>query len=97
MTVFFVPYTDNAPAPVSINGHRVLIVASDSEDIVQELSTIGADEIREIHVVKDDDEEISQALAELAADIGGGVVLTPPGITPRVMIDNLSRELPWIH
>jgi hypothetical protein len=96
MTVFFVPYSGDAPAAIEINGHKVLIVASDSEDIQTDLSLIGADDVREVYLGRDD-EDISEVLADLAANVGGGVVMTPPGVSPSDMIDNLSRELPWIH
>lgn len=96
MSIFFVPYFDNTPATIEVNGHKLLIVASDSEDLQQEMSSIGAEEIREV-IVEKEDEEIPAALADLAADIGGGVVLTPPGVRPLEMIDSLVKELPWIH
>ncbi len=96
MSVFFVPYFDDVPATIEVNGHTLLIVASDSDDLQEEMSFIGANEIREF-IVEKEEEEIPEVLADLAADIGGGVVLTPPGVRTLDMIDDLVRELPWIH
>lgn len=96
MTRYFVPYIDNEPAAIEVNGHKLLIVASESEDMVNDLDLLGGAEIREVQL-SEDDTEGSKILADLAANINGGVVLAPPGVSPRSMIQDLSEELPWIH
>ena len=96
MQKFFVPYTNNEPAAVEVNGHRLLILTSESDDLVHDLELLGGSEIREMDLSEDESEQ-SRVLADLAADINGGVVLAPPGISPRDMIENLAEELPWIH
>ena len=96
MQKLYVPFSNNLPAAVEINGHRLLIVCSQSADLASDLAAVGAKEVREVEV--DDGElESAQALADLAAGINGGVVLTPPGISAGDMIANLQLELPWIH
>ncbi len=96
MTRFFVPFLDDEPAAIEVNGHKLLIVTSESADMIADLEVLGGAEIREI-ALADDDSEGSKLMADLAADINGGVVLTPPGVSPRTMIEDLSEELPWIH
>ncbi|MCB0322628.1 MAG: hypothetical protein KDD69_03610 [Bdellovibrionales bacterium] len=96
MSTFFVPYTRNVPAAIEIKGHKLLIVASEPEDIAADLQLIGADEIREIDL-PGDEAQTTEVLADLAAEVGGGVVLTPAGVSPSVMIHSLEQELPWIH
>ena len=96
MEKFFVPYSGDAPAAVEINGHRVLIVTTLVEDILGELDLVGGDEIREFDL-EESGADSSEIMADLAADINGGVVLTPPGVTPSSLIENLEAELPWIH
>lgn len=96
MDKFFVPYIDDSPAAIDINGHRVLIVTSEPDDMIPDLEILGGEEIREVQIFEDQDDE-SEELANLAATINGGVVLTPPGVRPRAMIENLEEELPWIH
>ena len=96
MVKVFVPYIHNVPAALEINGHKVLIICADSDDIVGELDIVGGDEIREL-VLGEGSHEQSELLADLAADIEGGVVLSPPGVPPSAMINNLRQELPWIH
>ncbi len=60
------------------------------------LTELGGDEIREV-VLPDENLNQSQALIDLAASVNGGIVLTPPGVSPRAMILSLEHELPWIH
>lgn len=96
MQKVYVPYKDDVPAAVYINGHRVLIVCSESKDIVADLPLPSDTEIREMEIAEDDATQ-SQVLADLAAGINGGVVVTPPGISAKDLIANLEQELPWIH
>ncbi|MFN8392103.1 MAG: hypothetical protein U0136_17560 [Bdellovibrionota bacterium] len=96
MTKYFVPYSKDIPAAVDVKGHRLLLVSTDAEEILNELETLGGDTIREL-IVKDGLEEQSSALTDLAASVNGGVVLTPPGVSPSSMIRNLEHELPWLH
>ena len=84
------------PVAVEINGHRVLIVCAESQEVVADLPLPLNTEIRELEIAEDDAAQ-SQALADLAADINGGVVVTPPGISAQDLIANLEEELPWIH
>ena len=93
MGKLFVPYRDEAPAAVEINGHRLLILATTSMDLVAHLKTLGGNEVREVSFIEDD----TKALAELADEVECGVVLTPAGTTVKAMIHSLEAELPWIH
>lgn len=93
MTIVFIPYEHNRPAAVEINGHRLLILATSREEFEGELSTLGADEVRQIELVGDE----TEALAELAASVQSGVVVTPPGIAVGDMMQSLKSELPWVH
>lgn len=96
MSKLFVPYLNNAPAAVEIKGHRLLIVTTDSDDMVADLRSLGGNAIREIQL-RDTTSDESAFLADLAACINGGVVLTPPGVRPSAMVKNLELRLPWIH
>ena len=96
MEKLFVPYSANCPAAVEIKGHRLLIVATDAEEMVQALQFIGGDEIREMNFDPTGPDQ-SQALAELAAKTNCGVVLTPPGMPLALMVQSLEKELPWVH
>lgn len=93
MPTFFVPYDRNTPAAIEIKGHRLLIMSTSKEEIEEELTTVGANEIREITVAEDE----TEPLAELAASVNGGVVLSPPGLSISALVLNLEQELPWLQ
>jgi hypothetical protein len=93
MTTFFIPYHDDQPVTVEIKGHRLIIVSPQLREAEESLAELGANEIRTLKVTGDG----SEALAQLAATVNGGVLITPPGISVSTMITNLERELPWIH
>ncbi len=93
MSTVYVPYSGNNPAAIEIKGHRLLILTSVREDIERDLRLIGGSEVRSVDLVGNENE----ALANLAASIGAGVILAPPGIDMPAMLKNLERELPWVH
>jgi len=93
MGIFFAPYINDCPAPVEINGHRLLILTPERDNIREALPSLGGDEIREIFLGADE----TKVLADLALSVNAGVVLTPPGMTISTMIKNLENELPWVH
>ena len=92
MTTFFVPYQGNDPAAVQIKGHRLVILSAEAPDKLEELELLGATEYRPVEVNNN-----SESLALLAEEVGAGVVLSPPGVSIRVVISNLERELPWVQ
>lgn len=93
MSKLFVAYSGDTPAAIDIKGHRLVILSNSIEDIADGLPLLGADAIREIDVVSDD----TASLAELAATVNGGVVVTPNGMSVSSMIVDLERDLPWVH
>lgn len=93
MARVYVPFKLENPASIEVKGHKVLIVASKVEDLIEHEYLLGGDEIREMHFRESDQE----ALQHLAQVIDGGVVLAPPGVGLSAMISSLEHELPWIH
>ena len=93
MGKFFVPDFDDSPAAIEIKGHRLLILSANENEMLSELKNFGGTELRELTYFDDE----SELLADLAAEINGGVVLTPPDVSVSSMIKNLEDELPWIH
>ena len=93
MNRFFIPYSENQPAAFTIKGHKILILAPDEIEVARRLESVGADEVREI-LLSDDD---SNALADLAAAVNAGVVVTPPDMSLEKMISDLEDDLPWLH
>lgn len=96
MATVFVPYTHNRPASIEIKGHRLLILAAEEDDLLIDLDEVGGTEVRELQL-RDENEAQSKELSQLAEDIQGGIVITPPGIRASVMIKNLEVQLPWVQ
>jgi len=93
MVRVYVPFKCENPASIEVKGHRVLIVASKVEDLIEHEDLLGGEEIREMNF-KESDREALQRLAQI---VDGGVVLAPPGVGLSAMISSLEHELPWIH
>lgn len=89
----FVPFSSGSPAFVTVNGHRLLIVATEAEDITDELALLNAEELREITI----SEELEHTLSQLAETGQAGVVVVPPGASASDVIQSLHSELPWLQ
>lgn len=93
MSKFFIPYDGENPAAVDIKGHKLVIVSTSAEEMLNGLQSLGGDHLEELEVSEGD----SQALSEIAAQVNGGVVLSPPGVPVDHMLFDLERELPWVQ
>lgn len=95
MTRYFVPFFENHPATIEIKGHRLLLIGMKEAQVRRELQTVGGDTIQTLEVTNEAEQQT--ALANLAHSIRGGIVLTPAGTSFSSMLQNLERELPWVH
>lgn len=96
MEKVYVPYLNDAPATISINGHRLVIVSKDSHILKKDLAAIGGDSVREIEIHNGLSDE-ALALADLAYTIKGGVVMAPKAMRLPAMIKSLEKQLPWLQ
>jgi hypothetical protein len=96
MEKVYVPYLNDLPATISVNGHRLVIVSKDSQILLKDLKVIGGDSVREISIL-DGLQDEALALAQLATTIKGGVVMAPKTMRLSAMIKNLEKQLPWLH
>ena len=96
MKRFYVPYAGNEPAPVIINGHRMLILSNSREALEDELAFFGADRLRQVKT-GDSPSEAQLVLGKLATSAKGGVVVAPADVGLQDVIRNLESELPWLH
>ncbi len=96
MRVLYTPYTGRKPVPFTVNGHRLVILSSEQDMFEESLSRFGAERIAPI-TVGDSVEEEQAVLDKLARSVEGGVVVASSELDLDEVLENLSRELPWIH
>lgn len=94
MSKFFVPFNQDEPVAIEINGHRLLLVAASEDELAAGLTEIGGSEVREIELSPANEETV---LRDLAKAVHGGIVLTPPGVGVATMLSSLKADLPWVH
>lgn len=96
MEKVYVPYLNDAPATIEINGHTLVIVSKSSRSLKLDLSVVGGDSVREIELRDGRGEEAAE-LAKLAATVKGGVVMAPGKVRLSTMIKSLEQQLPWLQ
>jgi len=95
MSRFFIPYHGEVPAELLINGHRVVLLAREAEQLQGDLLLMGADRLQLLDESEFDSEE--KAVSHLAHKTQAQVVVTPSNVEIRDVIATLEKELPWIH
>lgn len=96
MATYFAPYVGKKPAALSINGHKLLIVARDRECLEQGLELVGGDSVKRLSAGSSAAER-DEVFERLAKRINGGVVIAPANAAVSEIIRNLEIELPWLH
>ena len=96
MNRLFAPYTGNMPAPIVVNGHRLLIISSNKRVLDEGLEAIGGDCIKTLPKVYSTDEQ-ERLLGELAEKSSSGIVLAPLDVEMKDLIRSLESELPWVQ
>lgn len=96
MKELFVPYAGSKPASIDINGHSLLIVSRDRDELQAHLSELGGDSLKGIHIADESSEE-ELMLEALSTEVNGGVVVAPDGTNLRDVIRSLELELPWLQ
>ena len=96
MASLYVPYIGKKPAPLIINGHKLLILSTNKEIFEDDLKILGADNIKQIKSLNSPLEQ-EKILTKLAKKSNAGVVLSPNGMHLNELIRNLENELPWVQ
>jgi hypothetical protein len=96
MKHIYVPYSGEAPASLLINGHRVLIVSPEPEQLQAHLEDFGGDHLQEMNC-EETDNAATELLESLAKKIEGGVVVAPGDIRLEQILHELEAGLPWVH
>ncbi|MFM1848177.1 MAG: hypothetical protein RL417_1651 [Pseudomonadota bacterium] len=96
MAKYFAPFVGKKPAALSINGHKLLIVARDRSCLEDALELVGADRVKGFSAGPS--KATREVLFErLAKQINGGVVIAPANTEVSDIIRNLEIELPWLQ
>lgn len=88
---YYIPYKNNLPAGLDINGHTVFLVATDREQLEEGLALIGAEEIFEAA----DELSVEEAFCEVGNP--SMVVVTPEELSVDQVVFGLRHTLPWPH
>lgn len=97
MKEYFIPYSGAEPAMIYINGHSLVIVSRDKDELQAHLPMLGGDHLQGMDFPEENHDE-DEILEVLASELnGGGVVVAPDGTGIVEVIRSLELELPWIH
>jgi hypothetical protein len=92
----FVPYKGKAPATVMINGHRLVILSADKDDLEENLTLVGGTRLRKLRTGSSPEEEQAR-LHRLAEEVQGGIVIAPHELPVPQVLKSLEEQLPWIN
>lgn len=95
METLYAPYVGNAPATIEVNGHRVVVLATDPSALEEQLALVGGDSVHPL----DESTEASgeDALHRLAEVTHAHVVVTPREATVEDVLHSLEESLPWLQ
>lgn len=97
MTTLYIPYFNDRPVSIQVNGHNLLILTSDEESLL-------ASDVFDVEYalpMEDDsyksEEELEEALGSLAEQENVGIVIAPPEVALEDIVENLKVQLPWLQ
>ena len=93
---FFVPYSGRRPALISVNGHRLLILAREEDVFEDNLDAVGADRLKQLKTGTHFEDEES-LLKQLAEKVDAGVVVAASDSDFKDVLRSLESQLPWVH
>jgi hypothetical protein len=96
MAKLFAPYVGKKPAPVVINGHRLLIVSPERALFDENLNIFGGDRIKSLPTIRSQEEQ-ERMLVKLAKRSDAGIVVAPGEVSINDLLQSLRNELPWVH
>lgn len=93
MEPIFVPYAGTHPATIDINGHRLVILSQEREQLEDCLELLGGDHVFEVDQTNfETSEEVLQGLAE---ESKARLVVTPLDVEIPQVLEQLRINLPW--
>ncbi len=93
MEKLFVPYKQDKPACLFVNGHK-LIVLSEDERTLESIVEIDSDSFKEVIFSPS---ELDNVLTTIQREVSGGVIVAPQDVDPDDLIKSLQDELPWVQ
>ena len=95
MTTLYMPYMDDKPASIKVNGHDLLILSEDEELLL-------ASEVMDVEYALpiesgSSEEELDDLLVEIAEEQNLGIVVAPEEVPLEDVVKNLETELPWLQ
>lgn len=96
MRLLFAPYNGTLPASVVINGHKLIILSQDKQELEDNLGLVGGEHIEPIPSSASVEEQ-DKILYHLAEAIQGGIVIAPAEEKIEEVIRNLETQLPWVQ
>ena len=97
MGKLYIPYKDKKPAAIFVNGHRLILVSKDEEDLCENLHLVDATDVKQIEI--DDDAQFpeSKELESLATTLDASIVVAPEDLPFQNVLEALKYTLPWIQ
>lgn len=95
MNRYYIPYSGSDPTIMSVNGHRVVILSQEAEQVSAALTMLGGDSVQEFDV-----EEYSDPIEfvqQVALTTKAEVVMAPPSANLALVVKELQQKLPWIQ
>ena len=79
-----------------VNGHRVVILSNQREEVEDSLPLVGGDRIRSLKVGDSEFEE-QRTLNKLAKSAKAGIIVASHELGINQVLKNLEEQLPWIQ
>lgn len=95
MERLYLPYSGEGPTVVSVNGHRLVILAQEAEQVSSALELLGGDSVQEFDVESYSDP--IEFVQEIALATKAEVVMAPPNANLGLLVKELHEKLPWIQ
>jgi hypothetical protein len=93
---FYVPFKGKKPAAVIINGHKLVILCPNRDELKQNLNLLGGDRVQRIESGETLEEQ-ETFLNKFSRKLDGGIVIAPYEAPLLDVIKNLEQQLPWVQ
>lgn len=96
MGTLYVPYHNEQPSVIVVNGHRLLLLSEDSEAFFESERLRPIQSVREFSG-EDPVYELEEQVLRHIPKYSAGLVVVPPELDIDEALESLEEELPWIQ